>query len=135
VGIREIFNVPSPDGPESTKPTPEEQELMDKLAKKVVRYGMTVPAILFLETVKPLNYIGSQTMVFFEPFFGALFDLKDYTTFQKGMEKRHNVENLLLTIEKYDAEAQQKERDFKKQQKANRKSWRDRLPFLKKKKS
>jgi len=137
VGIKDIFNLPSETEGDSNKPTADEQELMNKLARKVIRYGMTVPAILFLESVKPLNYIGSQVMVFFEPFVSALFDVKDYNTFQRMMEKRHNVESLLLTIEKFDAEAQQKEREtrkiFKEQRRARRQVIKDRLFFWKKK--
>ncbi len=136
MGIKDVFSIPGGKGEESTKATPEEQELMDRIAKRIVKWGMTVPAIMFLESVKPLNYIGSQVMVFFEPFVGAIFDLKDYSLFQQMMEKRHNVENLLLTIEKFDAEALAKEKELKLQRKqsapTDRKSiWR-RLSFWKK---
>lgn len=121
MGIRDIFQLPSSGKQEESKPTPEEQDLMDRVARRVVKWGMTVPAIIFLESVKPLNYIGSQVMVFFEPFVTAILDLKDYSTLQRMMEKRQNVENLLLTIEKFDAEAFQKEKEIKMEQKVKRK--------------
>ena len=58
-----------------TKPIPDdENRILDKLAKRVVRWKMAVPAIIFLESIKPLNYIGSQTMVFFEPIVQTLFN-------------------------------------------------------------
>ncbi len=78
---------------------------------------MTVPAILFLESVNPLNYIGSQMLVFFEPFVQTLFSLKEYGEFIKIMEERENVERLLVKIEKFDAEAQAKEKEEKKKRK------------------
>lgn len=115
---------------EDTKPTPEEQELMDRVAKLIVRKGLSVPAIMFFETVKPLNWIGSQGMIFLEPFawaanpvLYALFRLKheDYLKIQRMMEKRHNVENLLLTIEKFDAEARDKEDELRRELKAKKK--------------
>lgn len=115
---------------EDTKPTPEEQELMDRVAKLIVRKGLTVPAIMFFETVKPLNWIGSQGMIVLEPFawavnpvLYALFRLKheDYLKFQRLMEKRHNVENLLLTIEKFDAEAKDREDELRRVLKAKKK--------------
>ena len=125
MGIRDIFRVPGGSKtPDDGKPTPDEQELMDRLAKWVVKRGLTLPAILTLESVKPLNWIGSQTMIFFDPFFSSIFTakttLKDYETFQHMMEKRQNVENLLLTIEKFDAEAEKAEMTAKKEQKAFR---------------
>ncbi|MEW5876088.1 MAG: hypothetical protein AB1752_13025, partial [Candidatus Zixiibacteriota bacterium] len=86
---------------------------MAKMAGKVVEWKMTVPAILFLESVKPLNYIGAQAMVFFEPFVQTIFNLKDYDTFREMMEQRENVERLLLKIEELDAAALAREKAAK----------------------
>jgi hypothetical protein len=97
-----------------------EAEIMRRLAAKVVEWQMTVPAILFLESVKPLNYIGAQAMVFFEPFVQTLFNLRDYDTLRIMMEKRENVEVLLLKIEELDAEALRKERNAKAARRAAR---------------
>ena len=79
--------------------TEKEAAIMHKIAAKVVEWKMTVPAILFLESVKPLNYIGAQAMVFFEPFVQALFNIAEYDTFREMMERRENVERLLQKIE------------------------------------
>ena len=38
--------------------TEHEAQIMHRLAAKVVEWRMTVPAILFLESVRPLNFIG-----------------------------------------------------------------------------
>jgi hypothetical protein len=105
--------------PEGDKPklTEKQAELLDKLAKKVVEYRMTVPAIMFLETVKPLSYIGSQTMVFFEPMVKAVFNVAEYDEIRILMEDRRNVEELLVRIEKFDGEALAKEKVSKKQSK------------------
>lgn len=97
-----------------------EDEILRKLAAKVVEWKMTVPAILFLESVKPLNYIGAQAMVFFEPFVQTLFNLKDYDTFRIMMEKRENVELLLLKIEEFDAEALRQEKATRQARRAAR---------------
>lgn len=97
-----------------------ETEIMRRLAAKVVEWQMTVPAILFLESVKPLNYIGAQAMVFFEPMVQSLFNLKDYDTFRIMMEKRENIELLLLKIEELDAESLRKEKDAKAARRAAR---------------
>lgn len=108
-------------GKEEKGLTPEQQEILDKIAKKVVLWKMSVPAILFLESVKPLNYIGSQMLVFFEPFVQTLFSWKDYDEFRKMMEERGNIERLLQTIEKFDSEAQVREKEEKKRIKEERK--------------
>jgi len=87
-----------------------EDALMTKLAAKVVEWKMTVPAIVFLESVKPLNFIGAQAMIFFEPFIQTIFNFRDYDTFREMMERRENVERLLQRIEKLDAEALEREK-------------------------
>lgn len=106
------------DGPQPL--TEREEEIMTRIAAKVVEWQMTVPAILFLESVKPLNYIGAQTMVFFEPFVQALFNVKDYDTFRQMMEQRENVERLLLKIEELDAEALKREKAARAARRAQR---------------
>lgn len=106
------------------KPIPEdENEVLEKLAKKAVEKGMAVPAILFLESVKPLNYIGSQTMVFFEPIIQTVFNFKDYNTLRMSLEKRETIEILLQKIEKYDSIALSREKRIKKFLKKEKKKW------------
>ncbi len=103
---------------------PEEEEaVLEKVARKVVERHMAVPAILFLESIKPLNFIGSQAMVFFEPVVQSLFNFKDYDVFRQALEKRETIEILLLKIEKYDAEAAQREKRLKKFLKEEKKKW------------
>lgn len=112
------------DIPDPDKVLPaDENAVLDKLAHKVVDKGWTVPAILFLESVKPLNYIGSQTMVFFEPIVQAVFNFKDYDILRTALEKRETLEVLLLKIEDYDAVALVREKKMKKFLKTERKKW------------
>ncbi len=109
--------------------TEEEQQLLDKVARKVVQWKMTVPAIMTLESFKPLNYISSQAMVFFEPIVQSIFSLKDYDTFRAMLERRETIEQLLLRIEEFDAVAFRKEKLFNKLKKAflKQQSWGFRL--------
>lgn len=111
--------------------TDQEAEILRKVAAKVVEWKMTVPAIIFLESVKPLNYIGAQAMVFFEPFVQTLFNFKDYDTFRELMERRESIERLLLKIEELDAEALVKEKKARRERRAarGRRRW---WPFGKK---
>ncbi len=107
---------------EITPLTLKQEEILDRIANKVVTWRMTVPAILFLESVKPLNYIGSQMLVFFEPFVQAFFTVRDYNEFVRMMEERENVERLLQRIEKLDAEMLQKEKEDKRKRKEEKKA-------------
>ena len=105
-------------------PLPEEElAVLEKVAKKVVEKSMTVPAIVFLESVKPLNYVGSQAMVFFEPIVQSLFNLKDYDTFRTALEKRQTLEILIQKIEAMDVVAQARDKRIKAFFKEEKKKW------------
>jgi hypothetical protein len=106
------------------KPLPDEElAVLEKLAKKVVEWQMTTPAIIFLESVKPMNYIGSQALVFFEPIVQSIFNFKDYDTFRQALEKRESIEIMLQMIEKHDATAHEREKRIKKYRKQLKKNW------------
>jgi hypothetical protein len=122
-----MFPLPPRDDPGKSKKdstegtlTPEQDEVLEKVAKKVVEKRMTVPALMFIESVKPLNFIGSQVMVFFEPIVQTIFDFKGYTIFREAIEDRENVELLMQKIEKHDAEAVKLEKAYKKMRQASR---------------
>jgi len=126
VDFRDMFRWGEKKG-ELQELTPHQEEILLNIARKVVQWKMSVPAILFLESVKPLNYIGSQMMAFFEPFVQTLFSWKDYDEFRKMMEERETVERLLQKIEQLDVEAQNKEKTMKQERKLKRKEeWRKR---------
>ena len=106
---------------EASPLTPKQEEILNKIAFKVVQWRMTVPAILFLESVKPLNFVGSQMLVFFEPFVQTFFTVRDYNEFVRMMEERENVERLLQRIEELDAEMLKKEKEEKRKRKEEKK--------------
>lgn len=134
--FKDTFKLPGssqPDEGDRNKPTAEEQALIDRFAQWVVKRGLTVPAIMALESTKPLNWIGSQMMLMAEPAAWAIepmlrsafkFNHQDYLKLQQLLEKRWSMEELILAIEKYDAEAKIKEDEIKKVVKAKKKELR-----------
>lgn len=97
--LKDAFSTESDFGPITDR----EVDLLDRIAKFVVRRGMTTPAILFLESVKPMNYLGSQVMAFFEPVVKILFSGQDYGELQQILERRESIEVLIQRIELADA--------------------------------
>ena len=77
----------------------EEDALLDRLASRVVELRMDVPAILALESGRPLTFLASQAMIFFEPIARALFRLPDYRRLVALVERRETVERLTAKIE------------------------------------
>ncbi len=104
------------------------KELLAKIAHQIVKRKLSVPAIMFLESVKPLSFIGSQALIFLQPMVQAFLNRKEYDEFAVMMEDRENVELLLQEIEKQENEWQSKEKaeriEAKKLRKAEgKKSW------------
>jgi hypothetical protein len=84
--------------------------LLVSLAKKIVQRRLGVPAIFFLESAKPLNYVGSQAMVFFGPLVRILFESPNYYRYTELLEDRRTIELLLLMIEEFESENARRER-------------------------
>jgi hypothetical protein len=91
----------------------EDEALLASVAGRVVRMGLATPAVFFLESVKPLSFIGSQALIFFEPFVRAFFDISQYEQFARLMEDRQALERLLVLIETRDEEEQERDRAAK----------------------
>ena len=86
-----------------------DRELISNLAAKIVRHGMAMPAIFFLEMVKYMSFIGSQLMVFFGPVITAFIQSESYYKITHLLEERQNVEFLMLEIEKIESGKNKKE--------------------------
>ena len=122
--------------------TPEdEEEMIRKAAETIHKYGMEVAAILMLESVKPLAYIGGQMGRFFiSPFLPALGENIGRSGEKLFMifERRENVEKLIMLLEKMAKEEEKpraepekpKEEQAKDAEGAPQKrGWRRFLPF------
>ncbi len=113
--------VTQPEHPFDGRFTEEDEELVEKVARKLVNMRLTVPAIFMLESSKPLAFLGGQLLVFLEPFIQTLFNFKQYQRFAFLMENRENWERLLRKIEDTEEEVKQLEKEEKKTRKENKK--------------
>ena len=86
-----------------------DKELISNLAQQIVRHGMAVPAIFFLDMMKYLSFFGGQLMVFFGPIITAFISSQYYYKFAELLEDRNNVEFLLVEIERLESDNQKKE--------------------------
>jgi len=107
---------------EEKRPLPEHREIMDRFAAKIVDWRMTAPAILFLESAKPLSFLGNQALVFFQPIVQSLFNFKTYDEFIEILEDRDNLEYLLLKIEELESERQRAEREERRRRREERRA-------------
>ena len=79
--------------------TPDDRALLERVATRVVELHMEVPAILALETGRPLSVLAGQTMHFFEPLATTLLPIVDYRRLARLVEQRNAIEELIHAIE------------------------------------
>lgn len=80
--------------------TPEqEDELLQKAADQIRKRKLEAPAILFLESHKPLSYVGSQAATVYAPFLVPFLGYDFVHNYSKLFAKRENVEKLITLIE------------------------------------
>jgi len=87
-----------------------DEELLDAVAKRVVGMRLAVPAVFFLESTKPLSFLGSQLLIFLQPFVQAFLTIRSYERFSHLMEDRENVERLIQRMEQMDEEIRAEEK-------------------------
>lgn len=90
---------------EDFAPDEKDLELIDIVCREVVKRGMATPATLFLESTRPLNYVGSQTMVFFEPVMRTVLRHPEaWSRFSEILEHRGSIEYLCKRIDELENE-------------------------------
>jgi hypothetical protein len=97
--------------------TQRQGELLEKVARRVVDLRASAMAIFLLEATKPLSFLGSQLLVFFNPIIQPIFNFKDYEEVTEMIENRDNIEFLIQRIEKLQDEQIQRDRELKRAKK------------------
>ena len=89
---------------ENYNPNEKQKIIVDKVCREVVKRHLVMPATILLETFRPLNYIGSQVMHFFQPFISAVLPGDGYTDFSQFLEQRGSVDYLCQRINEIEDE-------------------------------
>ncbi|MDP8268616.1 MAG: hypothetical protein RAP70_11665 [Candidatus Celaenobacter antarcticus] len=88
-------------------------ELIDRLSKFIAKKRMAAPAIMTIESLRPLARIGSQLMHFLAPFAEIIFNAKEYQEFAVLLENENYVGLLIKRIDEIDVEMYREERKEK----------------------
>ena len=88
----------------STKPeaevfTIEDLALLERMADAVVKRGMTAPATVFLESLGPMNFLGSQALYFLAPIVEWALDAKEIEHAARLLERRDTISRLITMID------------------------------------
>ncbi len=85
-------------------------ELIEKLSKFIAERKMAAPAIMTIESLRPLARIGSQLMHFLAPFAEIIFNAKEYQEFAVLLENEEYVRLLIKRIDEIDVDMYREER-------------------------
>jgi len=77
----------------------EDAALLEKVARLIVKRGMALPALLFLESLGPLNFLGSQVLHGLRPFLELVCDATEMERLASVLERRDSVPRLIAVIQ------------------------------------
>lgn len=78
---------------------PEDLALLEKVARLIAKRGMTMPALLFLESLGPLNFLGSQVLHALRPFLELVCDATEMERLAVILERRDSISRLVIIIQ------------------------------------
>ena len=74
--------------------------MLDELADAIAKRHLATPALFFLESMRPLSFVGSQMMVFLRPMIAMLWtNPLRWDQLQRVLEERGSVEELARRLE------------------------------------
>lgn len=73
--------------------------LLERVADAVVKRGMAAPATVFLESLGPMNFLGSQALYFLTPIVEWAFHAKEVEQVARLLERRDTISRLITLIE------------------------------------
>jgi hypothetical protein len=97
--IKEALKVAFAVRPTDEALTPEDVALLEKVATAVVDRRMASPAVLFLESVGPMNFLGSQALHVLTPILNLACNTREIERAAHLLERRDAIPRLLSLIE------------------------------------
>lgn len=73
--------------------------LLERVADAIVKRGMAAPATVFLESMGPMNFLGSQALHFVSPIIECAFSAKEVTQVAHLLERRDIISRLTALID------------------------------------
>ncbi len=80
-------------------PEAAERAVVERLVHEIVRRGLATPALLLLDCSHPLNFVGSQFLLYVAPFAELIFRPAEYAALTRFLERRGSIEFVCQRIE------------------------------------
>ena len=87
--------------PKPLNVTDQQQVAVERIVRLISRFGLTTPAILFLESMRPLSFVGSQFMHVMSPAVTTLLPVAEWDHLAELLEDRRGMDYVISQIEAY----------------------------------
>jgi len=77
----------------------EQRKVLARVLRAIVKRRLTALALFTLESLKPLSFIASQSLIVFGPLIRAVLSVADYDIFARAIENRDNIEWMIQQLE------------------------------------
>ncbi len=77
----------------------EQRKVLARVLRAIVKRRLTALALFTLESLKPLSFIASQSLIVFGPLIRAVLSVADYDIFVRAIEDRDNIEWMIQQLE------------------------------------
>jgi hypothetical protein len=75
------------------------EQLLEQISQQICRWRLTLPAIIFLQTTRPLSFLASQTLLLCQPLISAFYDAPQIAGYADLLADRTNVDRLVARLE------------------------------------
>jgi len=79
-----------------------EEAVLKRLADGIVRRGLSVPSMLLLRSLRPVEFLGGQAVAFFRPVVSLVFPQEQCGRVAELLSRRGVAERLAAEIEQCD---------------------------------
>ena len=95
-GLKHAFSTQPPSSPL----TPADLELMERIADALVKRRLAAPAAVFLDSMGPMSFLGSQALHLLTPVIECAFEGKEIERVACLLERRDTITRLVALIER-----------------------------------
>ena len=75
------------------------EKQMDDLCRRIQRWKLTLPALLFLEIARPFSFLASQGLLLCQPLLSYLVDGSSIDRYAELLADRENLDRLVGRLE------------------------------------
>lgn len=75
------------------------EKQMDDLCRRIQRWKLTLPSLLFLEIARPFSFLASQGLLLCQPLLSYLVDGSSIDRYAELLADRENLDRLVRRLE------------------------------------